>query len=230
MRAAGIGPPQERIELDRKAIAFARRRADLDPDDGAAQITTADLVGALARDSESVDPAEAARCYHDAIEGLARRPDLVAANIAPKVDLYVVGQNAIRFFLRRQDPASAVEYARKVSAVMSPALFLKLNLPRSGDVINLDGLWWVASEASARKDGTAGKVRAEAVRDAEAGLAAAPKDPMMQAAAAFVFEEQGTEPYGERARTLWRGLAAAYPQNDFIRRKLAGAPFEHDAK
>jgi hypothetical protein len=218
------------MELDRKAVVFARRRAELDPDDVVAQVAVADTVGSLARDSESVDPAEAARRYREAVQSLARHPDLVATNIGPKVALYVVGQNGIRFFLRRQEPASAIECARRVSDVMSPAILLKLKLPRSAAVVNLQGLWWAAFEASAQKASSAGELWAQALRDAEAGLRASPQDPMMQASAAFVFEGQEAAPYRARALALWRGLGTAYPQNDFILKRLAGISVEHTGK
>jgi len=227
MRAAGMGPVQERAELDRKANAFARRRAELDPTDIVAEIASAETLGALARDSESIDPAAAARYYREAIDNMAKRPELIATDIASKVGLYVMGQNAIRFFLRRQEPASAVDCSRRVSRVLCPMLFLKLNLPRSEVVVNLQGLWWTAFEASAQKANSAGGLWAQALRDAEAGLQLAANDPMMQASAAFVFEGQGNGPYRERARTLWQDLSAAYPQNDFIRKRLAGIPVEH---
>src|SRR5262249_54793782 len=120
------------------------------------------------------------------------------------------------FFLSRKEPVNAIECARSVSAVMSPAIFLKLNLARSQYVINLQGLWWAAFEASSRHATSAGQLWAQALHDAEAGLRAAPEDAMMQASAAFVFEGQEAESYHERARALWRDLAAKYPQNDFI--------------
>jgi hypothetical protein len=50
---------------------------------------------------------------------------------------------------------------------------------------------------------------------------------MVQASAAFVFEGQGAASYRVRSRALWQGLGAAYPQNDFIRKRLAGVPVEH---
>jgi hypothetical protein len=230
MRAAGLGPPQERMVFDRKAIVFARRRAELDPDDVVAQVAAADTLGSLARDSESVEPADAARSYREAIESLARRPDLMATNIGPRVSLYVVGQNGIRFFLSRKDPASAVECARRVSVAISPAMFLKLNLPRSGDVVNLQGLWWTAFEASSQNASSADQLWAQALRAAEAGLRTAPNDATMKASAAFVFEGQQAESYHERARALWRELAATYPQNDFILKRAAGVFTEHNAK
>ncbi len=230
MRAAGLGLSRERMAFDRKAIVFARRRAELDPADMAAQVATADILSALARDSESVEPAAAARSYREAIESLAQRPDLVAGNIGPRVSLYVSGRNAIRFFLSRKEPASAIECARRVSGVMSPAIFLKLNLPRSDNVVNLQGLWWTAFEASAQHASSAGQLWSQALHDAEAGLRAAPADAMMLASAAFVFEGQEAESYHERARALWRDLAARYPQNDFILKRVAGVSFEHNGK
>jgi hypothetical protein len=230
MRDGAIGPLAERIELDRKANVFARRRAELDPGDGAAQIVSAQTLGALAHDFESVDPAKAARYYREAIEDLSRLPDLVAANIAWKVALYIVGQNGIRFFLRRQEPVSAVDCARRVSAVVCPALFLRLNLPRSGEVANLQGLWWAASEASAQKAKSATNLWTQALRDAEAGLQTAANDAMMQASGALVFEGLEAETYRARARSLWRSLGAVYPQNDFIRKRLAGEPVKHTGK
>jgi hypothetical protein len=229
MRAARLGPAQERMALDRKAVAFARRRAQLDPDDVVAQLAAADTLGALARDSESVEPADAERSYRQAIKSLAR-PDLMTINVGPKVSLYVVGQNAIRFFLFRKEPASAVECARRISTVMSPAIFLKLNLPRSEDVVNLQGVWWATFEASSQNAGSAGELLAQALRDAEAGLRAAPNDAMMKASAALVFEGQQAETYHDRARALWRELAATYPQNDFIFKRAAGVSVEHNAK
>ncbi|HEY1338817.1 MAG TPA: hypothetical protein VGF59_14980, partial [Bryobacteraceae bacterium] len=227
MRAAGMGPVEERIEFDRKALVFARRRAELDPGDVVAQLASAELPAYLARDSEIIDPAAAARSYREAIESLTRRPDLVATNVGPKVALYVAGENAVRFFLRTQQTATAVECARRVSAVMCPAMFLKLDVPRSADVVKLQGLWWAAVEASGQKASSAGELWAEALRDAETGLRVAANDPTMRASAAFVLEGQEAESYRERARALWRDLAVAYPKNDFIRKRAAGLVVEH---
>jgi hypothetical protein len=97
-------------------------------------------------------------------------------------------------------------------------------------VIDLQGLWWAAFEASGQKASSAGRLWAQALRDAEAGLQGTAHDAMMQASAAFVFEGQQTEPYRERARALWRDLGAAYPQNDFIAKRLAGVAVEHTGK
>jgi hypothetical protein len=61
LHRTGEGTPEERIELGRKGLAFARRRAALDPADVMAQFSVGDILDKLAREYESVDPNETAR-------------------------------------------------------------------------------------------------------------------------------------------------------------------------
>jgi hypothetical protein len=102
---------------------------------------------------------------------------------APVVELF-----GIRFFLRTRQPGEALKLARRASAAINPALFLKLDLPRSPEAIQLQALWWIATGASEEKLNSASGLWKEADYAAEAGLRAAGEDGMMQATAAFVFE------------------------------------------
>jgi hypothetical protein len=123
--------------------------------------------------------------------------------------------------------------------VINPALFLKLDLPRSPEAIQLQALWWTATEASAQHLSSAAGLWQEAGSAADAGLRAAGDDGMMQATAAFVFEglagslsaagrQQAAASYSQRAQSLWRRLNAAHPQNDFIAKRCAGVKIEHE--
>jgi hypothetical protein len=174
--------------LGRKGLAFARRRAALDPADVLAQFAVGDMLERLARDYESVDPAETARLILEAIEPFVQHPDVVAHNLAPRVSLFVSARFGIRFFLRTRQPGEALKLARRASAAINPALFLKLDLPRSPEAIQLQALWWIATGASEEKLNSASGLWKEADCAAEAGLRAAGDDGMMQATAAFVFE------------------------------------------
>jgi hypothetical protein len=122
---------------------------------------------------------------------------------------------------------------------MNPALFLKLDLPRSPEAIELQALWWTATEASEEKLSSAAELWKEAECAAQAGLRAAADDGMMQATAAFVFEgraaslsaaglEQEAASYRQQAQSLWSRLNASHPQNDFIAKRCAGVKMEHE--
>ena len=56
LQKTGEGTSEERIELGRKGLEFARRRAALDPADVVAQFAVGDMLDRLAREYESVDP------------------------------------------------------------------------------------------------------------------------------------------------------------------------------
>ena len=114
--------------------------------------------------------------------------DVVAHNVASKVALFVSARFGIRFFLRTRQPGEALKLARRACAAINPALFLKLDLPRSPEAIQLQALWWTATEASEENLSSAAGLWKEADCAAEAGLRAAGDDGMMQATAAFVFE------------------------------------------
>jgi serine/threonine protein kinase len=239
LRRTGQGTTAERIESGRKGLEFARRRAALDPSDIEAQFGVGDMLDMLAQEYERVDPAETARLIKEAIEPFVQHHDVVASNIAPKVSLFVTARFGIRFFLRRRQPDEAVMLARRASAAINPALFLKLDLPRSREAVQLQGLWWAASEASEQKASSAAGLWQEADCEAEAGLRTAGDDAMMQATAAFVFEgrsdslsatgrDHEAASYRQRAQSLWRRLNATYPQNDFIAKRCAGVKVEHE--
>jgi serine/threonine protein kinase len=239
LKSTGESTPAERIELGQKALAFARRRAALDPADVMAQFAVADMLDKLAREYELVDPDETARLIPEAIAIFAQHPDVVARTVPPKVSLFVATRFGIGFFLRTRQPGEALKLARRASAVINPALFLKLDLPRSPETIQLQALWWTATQASAEHLSSAAGLWQEAGSVAEAGLRAAPDDGMMQAAAAFVFEgladsqsgagqQQEAAPYSQQAQSLWRRLNAAHPQNDFIAKRSAGVRIEHE--
>jgi len=241
LKGVGEGTPQEGIELDRKGLAFARRRADLDPADVVAQFAVGEMLERLAREYEPVDPNETARLIQEAIEPFVQHPDNVAHNLASRVSLFVSARFGIRFFLRTHQPGEALKLARRASAAMNPALFLKLDLPRSPEAIQLQALWWTATEASGEKLSSAAGLWKEADGAAEAGLRAAADDGMMQATAAFVFEgwadclsgagrEQEAASYRQQAQSLWRRLNAAHPQNDFIAKRCAGVKIDHETE
>jgi hypothetical protein len=241
LQITGEGTSQERIELGQKGLAFARRRAARDPADVAAQFAVGDLLDRLAREYESVDPAETARLIQEAIEPFVQHPDVVAHNLAPKVSLFVNARFGMRFFLRTRQPAEALKLARRASAAINPALFLKLDLPRSPEAIQLQALWWTATEASEERLSSAAGLWKEADCAAEEGLRAAADDGMMQATAAFVFEgradslsaagqEKEAADYRQKAQSLWRTLNAAHPQNDFIAKRSAGVKIEHETE
>jgi hypothetical protein len=227
--------------LGQKGLAFARRRAALDPADVMAQFAVGGILDELAREYESVDPNVTARLIQEAIEPFVQHPDLVAHNVAPKVSLFVAARFGIRFFLRTRQQGEALKLARRASAAINPALFLKLDLPRSPEAIQLQALWWTATEASEEKLSTATGLWKEADCAAEASLLAAGNDGMMQATAAFVFEgragsliaagqEQEAASYRQQAQSLWRRLNTAYPQNDFIAKRYAGVKIEHETE
>ena len=188
LQRTGEGTSEERIGLGRKGLEFARRRTALDPADVVAQFAVGDMLERLARDYESVDRSATARLIQEAIEPFVRHPDVVAHNLAPRVSLFVSARFGIRFFLRTRQPGEALKLARRASAAINPALFLKLDLPRSPEAIQLQALWWTATEASEEKLSSAAGLWKEAGCAAEAGLRSAGDDGMMQATAAFVFE------------------------------------------
>jgi hypothetical protein len=229
----------ERIELGQKGLEAARRRAALDPADIAGQFSVGDLLERLARDYEPVDPAQTARLIQEAIEPFVQHPDVVVRNLAPTVSLFVSARFGICFFLRTRQPAEALKLARRASSVINPALYLKLNLPRSPEAIQLQALWWTATEASEEKVTSAAGLWHDAASAAEAGLRAAADDGMMQASAAFVFEgragslsapgqERKAADYRQRAQSLWKTLNAAHPENDFIAKRCAGVKTEQE--
>jgi hypothetical protein len=239
LQRTGEGTSEERIELGRKALGFARRRAALDPADVMAQFAVGEILDRLAREYEWVDPNETARLIQEAIEPFVQHPDLVAHNVAPKVSLFVGARFGIRFFLRTRQPGEALKLARRASAAINPALFLKLDLPRSPQAIQLQALWWTATEASEQHLSSAAGLWRDADSAAEAGLRAAGDDGMMQATAAFVFEgwadslsaagqRQEVASYRQKAQSVWRRLNAAYPQNEFIAKRCAGVKIEHE--
>ena len=199
------------------------------------------MLERLARDYESVDRSATARLIMEAIEPFMQHPDVVAHNLAPRVSLFVGARFGIRFFLRTRQPGEALKLARRASAAINPALFLKLDLPRSPEAIQLQALWWTATEASEEKLTSAAGLWKEAACAAEAGLRAAGDDGMMQATAAFVFEgragslsavgqEEEAVSYRQQAQSLWRRLNAAYPQNDFIAKRCAGVKVDHETE
>src|SRR5205814_9631950 len=139
-----------------------------DPADVVAQFAVGDMLERLAHEYESVDRAETARLIQESIEPFVRHPDVVAHNLSPKVSLFVGARFGIRFFLRTRQPGEALKLARRASSAINPALFLKLDLPRSPEAIQLQALWWTATEASEEKLGSAAGLWKEAGCAAEA--------------------------------------------------------------
>jgi hypothetical protein len=221
-----------------KALEFGERYLQLDRADVIAQFAVVPILGEMAEDYESVDPREAARFHEMALEPLLRRPDQLA-NLDPRIELYDNGRSALRFFLRIHRPETAVRLARRISAVMSPAMFLGLNLPRSQEVQAIQALWWTASEAVEEKASSVEQLWGRAARAAQDGLQRTPQDPVMQASAAFAFEGWGnwlrssgsqveSEPILTDARALWAHLSEAFPANVFLRSHAQGtSKFEH---
>ncbi|MBZ5625827.1 MAG: serine/threonine protein kinase [Acidobacteriia bacterium] len=238
LRRAGESTPRERIEFLRKSLEFAQRYLKLDSADISAQFSVGLTLTDMAEDSESVNPGEAARLYQKAAEPFLQRPEVIANDLEPRIDLYDTGCLALRFFLRSHRPEEAVSLARRISAVMSPAMFLGLNLPRSEEAQRIQALWWTASEAVEARASSAERLWGQAVREAQEGLLRTPQDAVIQASAAFAFEgwaewlrtagrQADGEVYGKQSQALWSRLSAAFPANGFLRTHAQGpSPFE----
>ena len=233
LRQAGESTPRERIQFIRKGLEFGQRYLQLDPEDVIAQFAVVPLFSDMAAEYESVDPREAARFYEMAVKPLLQRPDQLA-NLDPRIELYDNGRSALRFFLRTHRRDEAVRLARRISGVMSPVMFLGLNLPRSQEVQAIQALWWTASEAFHEKAGSAELLWGQAVRAAQEGLQRTPQDPVMQASAALAFEgwaewlrssgrQAESDPHLQAARALWARLSELYPANAFLRNHALGA-------
>ncbi|HEY1497154.1 MAG TPA: serine/threonine-protein kinase [Candidatus Solibacter sp.] len=233
LRQAGESTPRERIQFLRKGLEFGQRYLQLDPQDVIAQFAVVPLFSDMAVEYESVDPRKAAHFYETAVDPLVRRPDQLA-NLDPRIELYDNGCSALRFFLRTHRRDDAVRLARRISGVMSPAMFLGLNLPRSHEVQTIQALWWTASEAVHEKAASAELLWRQDVRAAQEGLQRTPQDPVMQASAALAFEgwanwlqasgrQAESDPHWKAARALWKPLSEVYPANAFLRNHALGA-------
>ena len=236
MKQAGQGTAWEWIELERSARDFALRRAQLDTGDVRAQLSLADSTLELAHDSEESAPAEAASLYREGIASFARNPGVFANQLPPRIALYTGGESALRFFLRRGRNGEAMGYARQITALICPALFLKLPMPRSEAAQRTQALWWTASEAVQVQAGSAGELWLAACRTAQDGLARSPSDPAMKASAALAFDGQAdwlpaTSAQGliwrGKAHELWAQLSAAFPDNEFIQGRAGGGRDQH---
>jgi hypothetical protein len=238
LRQAGESTPRDRIRLLTKGLGFGQRYLQLDGADVIAQFSVVPILGEMAEEYETVDPRQAARYYPMALEPLLQRPEQLA-NMDPRIHLYDTGQSALRFFLRIHRSREALQLARRISSVMSPAMFLGLDLPRSQDVQETQALWWTASLAAREKTTNSEGLWRDTVRAAEAGLQRTPRDATMQASAAFAFEgwadwlsSSGKQAEGElerkQSRALWTGLSTAFPANTFLRKHAQGTPdFDH---
>jgi tetratricopeptide (TPR) repeat protein len=236
MKQAGQGTARERTELERSARDFALRRAQLDAGDVRAQLSLADSTLELAHDSEESAPAEAASLYREGIASFARNPGVFANELPPRIEIYTGGESALRFFLRRGRSGEAIGYARQITALICPALFLKLPMPRSEAAQRTQALWWTASEAAQVKAKSAGELWLAACHAAQDGLARGPSDPAMKASAALAFDGQAdwvpaTSAQGQiwrgKAHELWAQLSAAFPDNEFIQSRAGGRRDQH---
>jgi len=235
LRDAGEGSTRERIELLRKALEYASR-VQVDSGDMVALSLVAQIKNDMALDSESLDPDEASRLYRQSVDALMQRWEIVENTLSTRLDLYLAGDRAIRFSAKTGRLKDAVEFARRISAVISPAMFLKLNLARSKEVQQSQALWWAASVATEEKARLAEQLWRDALAAVEAGLLQTPDDAMAQVSAALVFDgwadwlRQAGRPgddYQERAHSLWAQLSTAYPDNEFIRDRSNGKRPQH---
>jgi hypothetical protein len=237
-RLAGESTPRERIRLLRKGLDFGQRYLELDGADVIAQFAVVPILGEMAEEYETVDTQQAARYYRMALEPLLQRPEQLV-NLDPRIHLYDDGQSALRFFLRIRRSHEALRLARRISSVMSPAMFLGLDLPRSQDVQETQALWWTASQAAREKSTATEELWRQAVRAGEQGLRRTPQDAVMQASAAFTFEgwaawlnssgrQAESELERKKSQALWSGLTAAFPTNNFLRKHAQGiVDFDH---
>jgi len=242
LRLAGASTPRERIQFTQKGLEFARRQAKLDSGDVVAQLTVGEIQHELALDYELVNPLEAAGLYQQSLQPFLQRPELIANDVDPRIVLFEHGRDALRFLVRIHRQEEAVRLARRISAVMSPAMFLGLSLPRSDEAQRTQALWWTASEAVNVKSSSAEPLWRQAVGAAEEGLLRTAQDAVMQASAAFAFEgwaewlraagrQADGEVYRKRSEALWVSLSGAFPANQFLRNRAQGASgFEHRTK
>ncbi len=232
------GTPAERIALFQKAAEFAQERVNLDSADSAAYFELGDIQGEMALAYEHIDLNEAVRRLHGSIETLLARPEVAASTLEPRILFYSNGQDAIRFLLRVDRTDDAVAIARRISSVISPALFLKLDLPRSEDAQYIQALWWAASEADQERVAGAPQLWLRAVHESQQALAHHPQDAIVQASAAFSFEgwaawlaengrESEAEPFRRESQSLWARLSGAFPDNMFLRTRVQGIRDSH---
>ena len=235
MRHAHVGTAQERIELNRRALQHGQRRA-LDSGDIGAILEVSNIESEMAEDYETVDSEEAGRLYSQAVEARLQRPETIENVLSARIGLYSTAERALRFFARRGRPAQAVALAQRTSGVMSPAMFLKLNLPRSKEAQRIQALWWTASIADDEKTRSSAWLWKEAIAAAEEGLRQSPSDAVIEASAALAFDGQADwlrtsgqpgEIWRGKAHELWTRLSAAFPDNEFIRNRAAGGRNQH---
>jgi len=166
------------------------------------------------------------------------RPEVIANNLEARITLYADGRDALRFFLRTRRTEDAVNLAGTISAVMSPAIFLGLKLPRSPEAQRIQALWWTASEAAHEKAPSAEPFWGQAVGAAKEGMRRNPQDAVIEASAALAFDgwaewlraagrQADADLYWRQSQELWVRLSAAFPANGFIRNQGQRAPLDH---
>jgi serine/threonine protein kinase len=230
LRRSGQGSPQERLAFTRKGLKFAEDRVRMDKSDTVAFFELSDTQSEIALAYEPLDKREAARWFQLSINTYLERPDVAVSSLEPRIMFYSKGRNAIRFFLRVHRPDDAVAIARRISSVMSPAMFLKLDLPRSEAVQGIQALWWAGSEAAAQETASAEALWGRAVAQVQEALRKTPADPMIRASAALVFEgwaewlgSKGRQPesdaFRQQSQALWGQLSAAFPDNLYLRNR-----------
>jgi hypothetical protein len=233
LHGAGRRTPQERIAFARKGLGFAESLIRQDGDNINAHYLLADIQGELAREYEVVNQEEAGRFFRLAVDTYLDRPAAAVNALDWRVVLYALGEDAQRFFFRIHRPEDAVQMARRISAVISPAIFLKLDLPRSEDAQRIQALWWTASEATHEKAESASSLWTRAVREAQQALSRTPDDAVIQASAAFAFEgwadwlvsnrrQAEGDVYRQQSQALWSRLSVAFPDNMFLRNRAQG--------
>jgi len=233
LQRTGQETAERRIALFQKAAEFAQKRVDLDSADSAAYFELGDIQGEMALDYEHVDLKEAVRRLHQSVETFLARPEVAASTLEPRILLYSNGQDAIQFLLRVGRADDAVEIAGRISSVICPALFLKLELPRGDDAQRIQALWWTASEATHEKAASAPQLWMRAVHESQQALARNQQEAVVQASAAFAFEgwanwlatngrESDAQPYRQQSQALWSRLSAAFPENMFLRSRAQG--------
>jgi len=233
MRKSGQGSPEERIAFFQKGMEFAQARVNLDTGDSMAYFELGDSQSEIALEYQSIDPRQAAQWFRLSLESYLERPNVAVNGLEHRIALWERGRDAIRFFLRVHRQEDALWVARRICGVMSPALFLKLDLPRSEDAQRIQALWWMGTEASHENVDLAEALWTRAVRDSQEALNRTPRDAVIQASAAFAFEgwsswldshQRQTEGkvYREQSHSLWSGLSAAFPDEMFLRNRVQG--------
>lgn len=233
LRGDGQRTPHERIAVVRKGLEFAQSLLRQDSDYIVAHFLLADLQNELAVEYELVDRQQAGRYFRLAVDTYLERPEAATSALDWRVNLYANGQDAQRFFLQVHRPEEALEVARRISAVMSPAIFLKLDLPRTKEAQRIQALWWTASEATHEKADCAEGLWTRTVREAQQSLLRTPQDPVIQTSAAFAFDGWADwlnahgrpadgEGYRQQSQALWSHLSTQFPDNSYLRNRVQG--------